>query len=94
MSNQLKEQLKNQIDAIQKKITTASLLSMPGGVLLGLGMVGKVDISVLDQLHPMLASEKLVNFMLVTGIVLTVLYLIRIFSLAREQKRLKKRFVE
>jgi len=91
MNNQLNEQLKSQLDTIQKKINVASVLAMPGGVLLGLGMAGKVDISVLEELHPILANGKLVNIMLSLGIGLTLLYILRLFSLVREQNRLKKR---
>jgi len=67
---------------------------MPGVVLLSLGMVGKVDMSELRSLHPMLANEKLVSFMLIIGLFSTLLYLIRFYSLLREQKRLKKRMAE
>jgi len=81
--------VKEQLDAIKKKIIAAACLSMPGGILLGLGMAGTASgPQILEEIHPMLANEKLITIMLLTGILSSIVCLIWIFTLERKKNKL------
>lgn len=85
----MKENTAELLKEVQKKFVIVSILSMPGALMLSVGLLGKFDKDAGD-VHPMLNDPSTVNIILVVGILATVYCGSKLLPLEREKVRLKK----
>ena len=85
----MKESAAELLKDVQTKIIMFSLLSMPGSILVGLGLLGifKKDAG---EIHPVLNNMSVVYLMLGVGIVCTIWCVSKLHPLEKEKNRLKK----
>ncbi|MFT6304280.1 MAG: hypothetical protein ACI9XK_003669 [Granulosicoccus sp.] len=85
----MKENTAELLKEVQKKIAILSILSMPGALMLGAGLLGKFGEDA-SSVHPMLNDVGTVNIVLVVGIIVTLWCGFKLWPLEREKVRLKK----
>ena len=85
----MKENNEELLKEVQKKFVRMSILSMPGALMLSVGLLGKFDKDA-GAVHPMLNDPTTVNIILVVGIVATLFCGSKLLPLEREKVRLKK----
>jgi hypothetical protein len=85
----MKENTAELLKEVQKKFAIVSILSMPGALMLGAGLLGKFDKDA-GAVHPMLNDPSAVNIILVVGIIATLYCGSKLLPLEREKIRLKK----
>jgi hypothetical protein len=76
---------------VQKKIVVFSVLSMPGAMLLGLGLLGTFGEDA-GSVHPMLNDTSVVNLMLAVGVIAASWCCFKLMPLEREKARLKNSY--
>jgi hypothetical protein len=74
---------------VQKKHITMCILSMPGALMLAVGLLGKFDKDA-GAVHPMLNDASTVNIILAVGMIATLYCGYKLLPLEREKVRLKK----
>jgi hypothetical protein len=85
----MKENTAELLKEVQMKFLIVSILSMPGALMLGAGLLGKFDKDA-GAVHPILSNPSAVNIILVIGIVATIYCGSKLLPLEREKARLKK----